>query len=218
MMSIFRSRAALVIVSAVGGAALAGGVSVAMAAGANPTIYACKNTTTGALRVVAKQTTCASGETPLSWNKQGPAGATGPAGAGVYEMQYPIPGGCSTNGSDYSGCANVGAPPGYVPYGNSVALNPANYPPGAVAHMSYGDSSETTNAGTVCTRLLLSATLQPVANSEACVSIPSTGSWEADSGNIVLAAGTNYYAIETRWSPTNPGQVRATLIISWPKP
>jgi len=72
MKSVFGSRAALVIVSAIAGAAMAGGVSVAMATGGSPTISACKNKTTGALHVRTKASPCTATESPLSWNKQGP--------------------------------------------------------------------------------------------------------------------------------------------------
>jgi hypothetical protein len=44
------------------------------------TIHACRNTTTGALRVVDSADDCRTTEEPLSWNTTGPAGPTGPQG------------------------------------------------------------------------------------------------------------------------------------------
>jgi len=43
----------------------------------NTTIYACVTKTTGALRVVATAGSCKNGESPLSWNIQGPIGPQG---------------------------------------------------------------------------------------------------------------------------------------------
>ena len=47
------------------------------------TYYGCVTTSTGAIRIVSKTTTCKSTETKITWNQTGPAGpkgATGPAG------------------------------------------------------------------------------------------------------------------------------------------
>jgi hypothetical protein len=71
-------------------AALASGaVAVALAAGAIPdasgVIHGCYVSGTGQLRVYDNQSAtakkCASNESPLNWNQQGPAGPAGPAGA-----------------------------------------------------------------------------------------------------------------------------------------
>ena len=44
------------------------------------TINGCVNKKTGALRVVSDPSACTSGETPISWNQQGPPGADGVVG------------------------------------------------------------------------------------------------------------------------------------------
>lgn len=44
------------------------------------TIYACVKTNTGFIKIVPANTTCANGETLLSWNQVGPQGPTGPTG------------------------------------------------------------------------------------------------------------------------------------------
>src|SRR5207245_1033561 len=126
MKSVFGSRTALVIVSAVAGAALVSGITIAMASGSSSVIYACKNKSSGALRVVAEGVACKATESPLSWNQQGPTGPTGaagPAGAGAYEMQYQLNTASSCGSLDYTPCAT---PP--LPFVGAVTLDPANYP------------------------------------------------------------------------------------------
>lgn len=55
----------------------------AMTAEANASvIYACVAKTSGAARIVSKTAKCKKGEAKLSWNAEGPAGATGATGAG----------------------------------------------------------------------------------------------------------------------------------------
>ena len=66
-------------------AALIAGGAVALAAipSSDGTIHACYATggsPTGALRIVDEGAECASGETAISWNQQGPVGPAGPTG------------------------------------------------------------------------------------------------------------------------------------------
>jgi type VI secretion system secreted protein Hcp len=66
-------------------AALIAGGAVALGAipSTDGTIHACYatgGTPTGALRIVDEGVQCATGETAISWNQQGPAGPTGPTG------------------------------------------------------------------------------------------------------------------------------------------
>jgi hypothetical protein len=44
------------------------------------TYYACINNSSGAIRIVAKSTTCKSGEHKIQWNQAGPEGPKGPQG------------------------------------------------------------------------------------------------------------------------------------------
>jgi hypothetical protein len=66
------------------GAALAVSAGAAYATGGSPdVIYACKLNHVGTLRVIdpSHSGKCTRAETPISWNRQGPAGATGATGA-----------------------------------------------------------------------------------------------------------------------------------------
>lgn len=81
-----RKRAARVTL--IGLAILGGGAGVAYATatvvGSNTVITACKDNTTGLLRMVSGSSDCRTSESAVNWNTQGPqgpAGATGPAGA-----------------------------------------------------------------------------------------------------------------------------------------
>jgi Lamin Tail Domain/Collagen triple helix repeat (20 copies) len=62
-------------------AAAAAGVALASIPDADGTIHACRNTTSGRLRVVPGGTACRDGERPLRWNVRGPRGEAGPPGA-----------------------------------------------------------------------------------------------------------------------------------------
>src|SRR3954467_12167505 len=79
-----KARVAAVTVGTIG--LVAGGVAIAQAAipGSNGVITACYDKS-GALRIIdAAKTSCARGETTVTWNQpgpQGPAGPAGPAGA-----------------------------------------------------------------------------------------------------------------------------------------
>lgn len=66
------SLAAMILLAAVGGVALATIPS------ANGVIHACYVKRTGALRVVSGKHRCPSGQAPLHWNVQGPRGPQGP--------------------------------------------------------------------------------------------------------------------------------------------
>lgn len=55
----------------------------------NNTIYACVKTNNGSLRIVDANTTCASNETPLSWNIQGPPGPAGSPGPSSHILFCP---------------------------------------------------------------------------------------------------------------------------------
>ncbi|MGD0682526.1 MAG: hypothetical protein ABR990_10775 [Terracidiphilus sp.] len=55
--------------------------TAAMAAPASTNVYACVNSTTGAVRIVASTSLCVAGETGMSWALVGPTGPAGPAGA-----------------------------------------------------------------------------------------------------------------------------------------
>jgi type VI secretion system secreted protein Hcp len=60
-----------------------GAVALAAIPSSDGTIHACYATSgspTGALRIVDEGVECASGETAISWNQQGPPGPAGPAG------------------------------------------------------------------------------------------------------------------------------------------
>ncbi|MEA2445324.1 MAG: hypothetical protein QOJ12_2616 [Thermoleophilales bacterium] len=73
----------LAVVAFILGAFSAGAIAVAQSGG-SPTdvVNGCVAKQTGALRVLAKgKTKCKRGESALSWNKQGPAGAPGAGGA-----------------------------------------------------------------------------------------------------------------------------------------
>ena len=47
----------------------------------SPVIHGCVQRHSGELRIVAPRDRCRNEEAALSWNTEGPAGATGPAGA-----------------------------------------------------------------------------------------------------------------------------------------
>ncbi len=59
---------------------LAGAAALAAAAGADDTVYACRNLRHGLLRIVLDPSSCKRNEAPVSWSRQGPAGPAGPAG------------------------------------------------------------------------------------------------------------------------------------------
>ncbi|MFI6814606.1 hypothetical protein ACIBG7_19495 [Nonomuraea sp. NPDC050328] len=63
----------------VGGILVAGGAAVA-ASGPGDTIYGCVGKS-GAVRIVAAKTKCPTGQTKVSWNRQGLQGMEGPPGA-----------------------------------------------------------------------------------------------------------------------------------------
>jgi hypothetical protein len=73
----------LVVVAFILGAFSAGAIAVAQSGGSSSAVVnGCVAKKSGQLRVLAKgKTKCKSGESALSWNKQGPAGAAGAAGA-----------------------------------------------------------------------------------------------------------------------------------------
>lgn len=73
-------RAAAVAVLVLAGLAGAAGAALE-AALADEAINACRNRSSGALRVPATGTPCRSDEQPLQWNVRGPAGPAGPAGS-----------------------------------------------------------------------------------------------------------------------------------------
>lgn len=78
------SVAALLLGSMVGG----GIVYAAAPSPPSNVIHACKNKKTGALRVVGATAKCHTGESPLEWNQQGPAGLPGtPAPSNGYHVQ-----------------------------------------------------------------------------------------------------------------------------------
>ncbi len=106
----------------IGGALLV--VGTAMTAQAQ-TIYACKNNKTGLVRIVNSPANCKKGETPISWDQQGPQGPPGPPGHTVLTggsngqalLPYPQalennmgPGNGFTNGP--AGIVAVPMPPG----------------------------------------------------------------------------------------------------------
>jgi Lamin Tail Domain/Collagen triple helix repeat (20 copies) len=61
-------------------AAVAVGVALAAIPDADGTIRACRNVSSGRLRIVSAGTACRDGEKPLSWSVRGPRGEAGPAG------------------------------------------------------------------------------------------------------------------------------------------
>jgi hypothetical protein len=73
----------LTVVAFILGAFSVGAIAVAQSSGSSTDVVnGCVAKQTGALRVLAKgKTTCKKGESALSWNKQGPAGAPGAGGA-----------------------------------------------------------------------------------------------------------------------------------------
>ncbi len=61
--------------------ALVGASAMTFAAAASTgVIYACVNNSSGTIQVVSAAETCKANEVTLTWNQQGPAGATGPQG------------------------------------------------------------------------------------------------------------------------------------------
>src|ERR1051326_3280135 len=76
-------RGRLLVVAAVLGALAGAGALSALAttrAVEGSVIQACRGKISGLLRVVSDPSKCTRRELPISWNIQGPAGATGPAG------------------------------------------------------------------------------------------------------------------------------------------
>lgn len=79
-------RLRLPVVAVVGAAVLfaagAGGrmVLASIDSTSGDVIHACQRTADGGIRIVSESTTCRTGETPLSWNVQGPEGPAGPQG------------------------------------------------------------------------------------------------------------------------------------------
>jgi hypothetical protein len=115
----------------VAGVAYAGGGSSATAA-----IRACRNKTTGLLRVVNAGANCRTGETLLSWNVEGPTGPSGPAGpkgesgvAGAQGGTGPQGDTGRTGPAGPQGAAGLIGTPGLDgPQGGSVyAVQPANH-------------------------------------------------------------------------------------------
>jgi len=79
----FRVRRRLLAAVAVLAALACAGALTALAtsrAAESSVIQACRAKMTGLLRVVSDPSKCTRRELPISWNSQGPAGATGPAG------------------------------------------------------------------------------------------------------------------------------------------
>lgn len=90
-------RLKLPVIAVVGAAVLfaagAGGrmVLASMDSTSGDVIHACQRTADGGIRIVSEGTTCRTGETPLSWNVQGPEGPAGPQGEqGIPGVQGPI--------------------------------------------------------------------------------------------------------------------------------
>ena len=52
------------------------------------TIYACVKTANGNVRIVTANTNCSNGETPLSWDQQGPQGPQGPTGGTWNDLPF----------------------------------------------------------------------------------------------------------------------------------
>jgi hypothetical protein len=81
-------RKTLVLVAAL--VAVVGAAVAATAAipDSNGVIHACRNTKTGALRVIDSERgqTCSKDEAALAWNQTGPQGPAGPAGVSGYEI------------------------------------------------------------------------------------------------------------------------------------
>ncbi len=116
--------------AAVAGAAallVGSGVAIGNAQDAAEPLQACVNDTNGGMRLVVYGEECRKGESPVTWNAQGPAGPQGPAGAtdigleyvsydGIYEFQ-------GITGEVYAFSRSVSCPEGKValaPFGSAV--------------------------------------------------------------------------------------------------
>ena len=66
--------------SGIVGAAFVAALALAPISADAQQIFACVNTSTGTLHIVAQNVSCKSNETPLTWNVVGPQGPIGPAG------------------------------------------------------------------------------------------------------------------------------------------
>jgi hypothetical protein len=75
-----RRAAALVAAVALGAGALGGRAFATLDEGEIETMHACRNTTTGAVRVVEGASECRPSEVALRWNVVGPVGPQGPMG------------------------------------------------------------------------------------------------------------------------------------------
>lgn len=76
--------AGLVTAVAVAGAAYAGIAALS----ASSVITACKNKSTGQVRIVDDASKCRANEAVVTWNTEGPPGPPGPGGGGLAKLEY----------------------------------------------------------------------------------------------------------------------------------
>jgi hypothetical protein len=93
---------------------------MALASGSGTVIHGCVNNKTHVLKIAA---TCGTGETAISWNQQGPAGAQGPQGLPGYDGRRGPAGPSGPPGSGAPGPAGSAGPSG--PPGPAGASGPA---------------------------------------------------------------------------------------------
>lgn len=127
-----RTRANLIVLAAgigIGGVALGGITYVAAQSNGGSTIQACVNRNTGAVRIVTSSHCGSPLETLVTWNQQGPAGATGPAGRDGSPGRDGRPGRDGETGS--TGPAGPSGQPGVAGATGATGLQGATGPGGS---------------------------------------------------------------------------------------
>jgi large repetitive protein len=129
-------RAAAVGTAAVGLAAGVAGAALE-AALADDVVNACRNRTTGVLRVPAGGT-CTTNETPLQWNVAGPRGPIGPAGpAGPASVDALRGSTCRTASGVFGTLAVQTAPTGAVTFSCRAEVDPEAPPQPIINELDY---------------------------------------------------------------------------------
>jgi hypothetical protein len=103
---------------------------MALASGSGAVIHGCVNNKTHVLRIA---NTCGKGETAISWNQQGPAGARGPQGLPGYDGRRGPAGPSGPAGSGApgpAGSAGPSGPPGPAGASGAAGLNGSAGPSG----------------------------------------------------------------------------------------
>lgn len=188
-------RAAAAGTAAVGLAAAAAGAALD-AASAEEVVSACRNGSTGALRVPAAGVACKSSEQALRWNVRGPAGPAGPQGpVGPASIDALRSSTCTTAAGVFGRLAVSTAPSGAVTFSCRAEVDPEAQPRPILNELDYD---------------------QPGVDTGGFVELYNAGRGTADLGGVALVLVDGGTAAEYETIPLSgallPGEFRVVAV------